>query len=278
MNARLDWLGRQTEAIEQRESSHIERLEELRNRAAIEAVTRWVRHARLRSRPLVSVVLPTRDRTELLTHAISSVVAQRYENWELLVVDDGGSEDSRAVVEASADPRIRWSRIEASGVCGARNHGLEMARGELVAYLDDDNFMAPGWLYALVWAFEQRPEINVLYGAFVVDDYERLTGRSSGALPWTFLHPWSRDAIAESNLADIGSIAHRAGLPGAWFDPGVEGIEDWDLLVRLTAEDDPLVLPAISHYYSTDASNRMTNDNGYERNYAVVRARAKGQT
>ena len=57
-----------------------------------------------------------------------------------------------------------------------------------------------------------------------------------GAMPQTFLHEWSREALRRDNLADMGAIAHRAGLPGAWFDEALREMGDWDLLLRLTAE------------------------------------------
>lgn len=273
--ARVDWLGERTDALEEREAAQVRDVEDLKRLFSIEAMSRWIRHTSLMTAPLVSVALPTRDRLRHLERAIDSVRAQRYENWELLVIDDGGSDDSSAVVEAAGDARISWSRIPNGGVGAARNAALKAARGEIVAYLDDDNVMDPDWLYAVVWGFEQRPDVDVLYGAFVIDDMLRVTGESSGALPWTFLNPWSRDALCEHNLADISAIAHRAGLAGAWFDEDLGEVEDWDLLVRLTAEKDPLVLPAVACYYTTDAPGRITKGPTLEQNRATVMARAQ---
>jgi glycosyltransferase involved in cell wall biosynthesis len=221
----------------------------------IESLSRWIRHAPLHTDPLVSVVLPAVDRPQLLRRALESVAAQRYERFEVLVVDDGGDEDSRAVVEEFCDSRIRWSRIPRGGVCAARNAALASARGEIVAYLDDDNVMDPDWLYAVVCAFDQRPDVDVLYGAIVVDDLLRLTGESHGELPKTFLQPWDREANIEP---DMGAIAHRNGLPDARFDETLSYHGDGDLLRRLTAHRDPLVLPMVACYYATDAPNRIS--------------------
>jgi hypothetical protein len=114
----------------------------------------------------------------------------------------------------------------------------------------------------------------VLYGAFVIDDLLRVGGQSSGQLPRTFLHPWSREALRHDNLADIGAIAHRSGLPEARFDESLQQMGDWDLLIRLTADADPLVLPAIACYYMTDAPNRLTLGPTTASDGAAVRARA----
>jgi glycosyltransferase involved in cell wall biosynthesis len=250
------------------------RLSSLENLMAIDAVTRVVQRAQLQAQPLVSVVLPTYERPELLRRAIESVLRQSYTRWELLVVDDGGRADSESVAAASEDPRIRWMRIEHRGVCAARNVALAAAGGELIAYLDDDNMMDPAWLTSVVWAFDQRPEVDVLYGAFVVDDLFRVDGKSAGLLPRTFLHPWNRETLRQNNLADIGAIAHRAGLPEARFDESLRQMGDWDLFLRLTSARDPLVLPAIACYYMTDAPDRLSGGPTTAVDQATVRARA----
>jgi glycosyltransferase involved in cell wall biosynthesis len=165
-------------------------------------------------------------------------------------------------------------RIDNQGACAARNTALATASGEIVAYLDDDNLMDPDWLYSVVWAFDQHPEIDVVYGAFVVDDVLRVDGDASGELPRTFLHPWNREALRHRNLADIGAIAHRNGLPEARFDEELREMGDWDLLLRLTAERDPLVLPAIACYYTTDAPNRLSGGPTHGADYTRVSSRA----
>ncbi|HWD64538.1 MAG TPA: glycosyltransferase family A protein [Solirubrobacteraceae bacterium] len=256
----LDALRAQIRWLDEARSAQAERIASLERLTALEAVSRFVRQTALSFEPLVSVVLPTFDRPERLRRAIASVVAQRYENWELLVVDDGGSQDSRGVVDAFDDERIAWSRIEHGGACTARNHALRLATGELVAYIDDDNVMDQDWLLAVVWAFQQHPDRDVLYGAFVVDDLSRVGGVGGlGELPRVVLHPFSREGLNQSNLADTGSIAHRAGLREASWDESLREMGDWDLLLRLTANHDPLVLPVVAHYYTTDAPDRLTN-------------------
>lgn len=250
------------------------RLGILERAAAIQSFARFIEHAELKSRPLVSVVLPTRDRPKLLRRALASVLTQRYEEWELLVVDDGGIETSREIIDALEDPRIRWMQSGQRGASAARNVALGVARGELIAYLDDDNLMDPGWLYSVVWALEHHPEIDVLYGGFVIDDPLRVKGQSRGGLPTSYLHPWDHELLRRTNLADIGAIAHRSGLPEARFDESLVTLGDWDLLLRLTADTDPLVLPAIACYYMTDAPIRLTGGPTESADTDEVRRRA----
>jgi hypothetical protein len=100
--------------------------------------------------PLVSIVLPTRNRAACLVDAIESVLAQSYPHWELLVVDDGSEDDTAAVLARYDDPRLRSFAIAHAGCSAARNHALRQSRGELIAYLDSDNTWFPAFLSAAV--------------------------------------------------------------------------------------------------------------------------------
>ncbi|HXW33927.1 MAG TPA: glycosyltransferase [Acidimicrobiales bacterium] len=139
--------------------------------ALVGPVTEWVRQATLGSRPLISVIMASRNRSALLRRAVESVEAQVYDNWELVVVDDGSTDETAALLAdlSSRDERINVISQSALGVSAARNAGLSAAHGEYVAYLDDDNLMQPLWLKAVAWAIERRPEVDVLYGARIAD-------------------------------------------------------------------------------------------------------------
>jgi hypothetical protein len=274
LEARQRALSARVESLAGAQREMDARLASAETMLAIDAFSRFIRHAQLRAEPVITVVLPTYNRPECLRRAIGSVVAQRYSRWELVVADDGGSADSKSVTDDVGDSRVRWMRISHRGTCAARNAALAIASGEIIAYLDDDNVMDPDWLFSVAWAFDQHPEIEVLYGALVVDDLLRVNGESSGQLPRTFLHPWNRDALRRGNFADIGAIAHRAGLPEARFDESLMQMGDWDLLLKLTEERDPLMLPAIACYYMTDAPDRLTLGPTQAADFAAVSARA----
>jgi glycosyltransferase involved in cell wall biosynthesis len=239
----------------------------------VRAVMDWIERATLRGAPLVSVVLPTRDRRDLLPRAIDSVQKQSYGNWELLIVDDGSVDGTAEFLAGLAGDRLRCFRHHGAGVCAARNVALAQARGDLIAYLDDDNMMHPGWLKAVVWGFEQRPEANVLYGAYMVDDAGRIFRKKSGDLPRLFFLPYDHYQVARRSIADIGAIAHRAGLPEARFDESLREMGDWDLFLRLTRTAPPLALPAIACFYTTDAPHRLSHGPTFAADVAAVRAK-----
>jgi Glycosyl transferase family 2 len=234
------------------------RLDELERIQSLMVFMEWIEHARLSESPRISVVLPTRNRANFLPMAVASVQAQSYANWELLIVDDGSDDETPERLAALDDPRIRSFRIPHAGSSAARNTALDQATGDIIAYVDDDNVMHPFWLKAVAWAFGQRPNVDVLYGAIILDDVARVDQRGSGSFAKLFFRRYDRKVLLNENLADMGAIAHRARLPGARFDESLVNVVDWDLLCRLTADRDPLVLPAVACFYFTDAPNRLS--------------------
>jgi hypothetical protein len=246
-------------------------LDEQRRLTAVRAVMDWIAQADLHSQPLVSVILPTRDRAPYLKRAIASVEAQSYPNWELLIVDDASADETPSFLSGLKNSRIRHFRARGRGACAARNLALGQAHGEIVAYLDDDNTMHPQWLKSVVWAFEQRPAAAALYGAFLVDDTARIDQRGCGDLPQLYFWPYDHYAVANNNIADMGCIAHRAGLAEAHFDESLREMGDWDLLLRLTRDAPPLALPAIACFYSTDAPHRLSHGPTFEADSLAVR-------
>jgi glycosyltransferase involved in cell wall biosynthesis len=101
--------------------------------------------------PTVSIILPTYNRADTLPRAVHSVLSQHFEDWELIVVDDGSTDGSEDLV-ARLDPRIRLIRQANAGVGAARNTGLAAARGRYLSFLDSDDAWQPHYL-ALVTAF-----------------------------------------------------------------------------------------------------------------------------
>ncbi len=112
--------------------------------------------------PAVSVVLPTFDRAALLPRAIHSMLGQSYADFELIVVDDGSTDGTAAVVDGLDDPRVVYLRRDHRGRSAARNAGARRARGEILTFLDSDDEAEPGWLGRLAAAFTE-PGVGVVF-------------------------------------------------------------------------------------------------------------------
>ena len=221
------------------------------------AVTRWIATAAATSSTLISVVMPTRNRRAYLERAIASVLKQTHAALELLVVDDGSTDDTPNLLASLKDPRVRPMRAAGVGAAAARNLALGAARGQIVAYLDDDNLMDENWLKALAWAFERWPDTELLYGARIIEDANAAHGVASGAMPSLEWQPFDRGRLEQANYIDMNVMAHRAGLPEAHFDVALPSNIEWDMTLRLTARRAPLELPVIGCYYGSYAPNRI---------------------
>ena len=116
--------------------------------------------------PGVSVIMPAYNVAAYIGEAIESVIAQTFTDWELIIIDDGSPDESGAIADsyAEGDARIRVVRQENGGLSAARNHGLRVARGELVALLDSDDLWHPSFLAAQVALLQQHPEIDIVTG------------------------------------------------------------------------------------------------------------------
>ena len=123
--------------------------------------------------PRVSVIIPTRNRATLLPRAVGSVLAQTFENFELLIVDDCSGDDTQAVIAGFTDPRVRAFRHDANRrQSAAINTGIANARGEYAAFLDDDDELMRDSLADRVAVLDAAaPEVALAYGKIVyVDD------------------------------------------------------------------------------------------------------------
>ncbi|MEA2426975.1 MAG: hypothetical protein QOF37_603, partial [Thermoleophilaceae bacterium] len=250
------------------------RVAALERQASVSAMSAWLQNAHVPEDLLVSVVMATRDRSELLAEAIASVKALTYPRWELLVIDDGSVDDTAALLARDEDPRLRRLAGSGEGECAARNVGVDAAHGDVIAYLDDDNRFDPQWLKAVAATFNALPDASVAYGARVCDDHGRMERKASSGRPWLVFVPWDERAARDFNVADTNVLAHRRSP--VRFDETLTYFGDWDLLLRLSQHAVPVEIPAIAVYYRTDAEERMTTSvppEEMDRQYWAVRGK-----
>jgi glycosyltransferase involved in cell wall biosynthesis len=119
-------------------------------------------------RPAVSIILPTYNRAHLLPEALKSIRGQTFTDWELIVVDDGSTDDTPEVVAALAadiHQPVRYVYQQNRGPAGARNTGLDSARGEFVAFLDSDDVWLPHHLQDCVHGLRDNPDVDWVFTA-----------------------------------------------------------------------------------------------------------------
>ncbi len=182
---------------------------------------------------LVSVIIPTYNRAPVLERAIRSVLAQTFGDFELIVVDDG-SRDSTPDVLDRYDGKLRAVTQENRGVSAARNAGLAIARGELVAFLDSDDEWLPKKLARQVAAYEERggdfvchtDEIWIRDGKEI--GQKGIHRKQGGRF---FDRALGRCLISPSSVMISRGLLDRIG----WFDELLPAAEDYDLWLRITA-------------------------------------------
>jgi glycosyltransferase involved in cell wall biosynthesis len=118
--------------------------------------------------PAVSVVIPLYNKGPYIARALNSVLAQTFQDFEVIVVDDGSTDDGAEVVRSFEDPRIRLIQQENRGVSAARNRGIEVARAELIAFLDADDEWLAGHLKILVRLRAKYPEAGAYGTAYLI--------------------------------------------------------------------------------------------------------------
>lgn len=130
--------------------------------------------------PAVSVIIPTFNRAGYICDAVSSILNQTYRDLELIVVDDGSTDNTEEVLRPFVD-KITFISQPRKGPSAARNHGLREARGKYIAFLDSDDISLPRRIETQVEVLERYPEVALVYSNFIfVDDFGHLRTRGNG--------------------------------------------------------------------------------------------------
>lgn len=200
-----------------------------------------IRHLPFAS-PAVTIVMPTWNRAGIIEDAIRSVENQRFTDWELIVVDDGSTDNTGEVIAALAkrDPRIRYVTQAHAGQSAARNRALHTAKGELIAYLDSDNVWYSEFLATAVALFGNNPEMACAYGAMVAEP-PHVRHRLK-------FDPFDRARLLDGNYIPMSTLIHRRTLVDQYggFDEQLATHEDWDLVLRYTEHRPAYRIPVLA--------------------------------
>jgi glycosyltransferase involved in cell wall biosynthesis len=220
---------------------------------------------------LVSVIIPTYNRAPYIADAIHSVLAQTYPNVELIVADDGSTDDTAAVVSQFGDS-VTYLRMAHRGQPAAtRNSGLSKATGDFIAFLDSDDLFMRDKLALQISIFHGHPSVGLVYsnGYYFREDPNQPTGHLLDGLPTP-----SGDILAEllrGNLIVSPAmvlITRRSLDSAGMFDerPEFFGVEDYDLWLRIAAKVPVVYLPA-------QVAAIRRHSQGISQDVAAVRAR-----
>jgi glycosyltransferase involved in cell wall biosynthesis len=226
--------------------------------------------------PLVSVVLPTYNRAAWLGDAIASVRAQWWPHWELLIVDDGSTDESTRSLPA--DARIRLvSRPHTGNLAAVRNAGLEAARGAFIGFLDSDDRWRPDKLSRQLMRLQVRQDCGWCYGAHALIDAGGHSTPPRAAVPWI---PREGDLFAAALLAEAGVamqtvlVRHDVAV-AIRFDERIPWGDDYDFVVRLAHRAHGCVVDDVVAEVREHADRGSRGPRRYQMHVGHVRAMRK---
>lgn len=198
--------------------------------------------------PKVTVIIATYNAIAYLPSTVDSVIKQTFTDFEVLIIDDGSTDETVEWVSKLVDPRVRLISQANQGVAVARNQGITGAQGEYVAFLDADDLWEPTKLEKQVKCLEENPLVGLVNTSIVNIDEQ---GKPLGAVNASDVEGNVLKYIVEENLILCGSapMVRRSCLEAVQgFDQKLMSAEDWDLWIRLAARyefaviREPLVL------------------------------------
>ncbi|AMM40936.1 glycosyltransferase-like protein, family 2 [Candidatus Desulfofervidus auxilii] len=183
--------------------------------------------------PKVSIIIPTYNRAQFLKEAIESVFNQTYQNYELIVVDDGSEDNTKQIIARYKD-RLTYTDIPHQGVSKARNTGVNLAKGEFICFLDSDDLWLPKKLEFQMAFFDSHPDALICQTEEIwVRNGIRVNPKKHCLKPsgMMFAQSLRRCLISPSAVMMHRRLFDLVGL----FDESFLACEDYDLWLRVTA-------------------------------------------
>ena len=214
--------------------------------------------------PTVSVVIPLYNKELHIKRAIDSVLAQKVQDFEIIVVDDGSTDKGGQVVKMFKHPKIILIQQKNAGVSAARNRGIKEAKADLIAFLDADDEWLPGFLDTVLRLREKYPQAGAYATAYrnefanekELKFYGLPKGQSEGLLPLYFKSAvMANEIVCSSTIAIPKNIFAKVGE----FPLGVVWGEDTDMWGRIALKYPVAFSSDCKGIYHSDASNRACN-------------------
>ena len=205
--------------------------------------------------PKVAVIVPAYNSEKFISQALDSVLRQTYSNWECIIVDDGSTDNTAAIVKqyCQKDGRFRYFYQNNSGPCIARNTAMANSNGEFILPIDSDNYIADTYMEKAVNRFQEFPETELVYGL------SEKFGKEAGIRE---LPDYSYDQLLfVCNMIDMCAMFRRSSFNRVGvFHSNVRGLEDWDLWIGMfTPESVVYRIPEVMFYYQV-RDNSVTAD------------------
>jgi len=185
--------------------------------------------------PRISVIVPTWNRADTICDAIDSILSQSISPYEVIVSDDGSSDNTVQMLRVRYRAEIQCGMLKIventhGGVCTTRNAGLNVSSGEVIAYLDSDNKWRRDYLLVVSAFFAENQLAESVYSGYLWHN------NNTGDIKYRF-RQFDRKQLVEGNFIDLNCFAHRRSLYNQFggFDTTLSRLVDWDLIIRYTS-------------------------------------------
>lgn len=226
--------------------------------------------------PGVSIVIPAYNYSHFLPEALDSLLAQDYPKFEIIIIDDGSTDDT-AKVASSYGSSVRYVYQDNSGLPASRNSGIRKAKYDLLSFVDADDLWLPGTLRAMVaTSLNEANECPlVAAGCFVMDGETRITPKSS-----YFKHKSGKvtqeDILLKNRFHASGNLCRKSDLiASGLFEDTMRSSEDRDTWVRLSSKKDLFMIEECRSMYRVHGNNMSQNTERMKKHMRMVFNNAK---
>ena len=211
-----------------------------------------------------SIILPTFNRSQYLQRAINSVLNQSYSNWELVIVNDGSTDDTDALLRAyQNDPKIIIVNSDHVGCASSRNLGLSLSQGTYITYLDDDNYYDPNYLQIIIDHLQSQPEKLTAYGYLASKEHDKKSVNRE----------FDRTKLLHFNYIDMNVFVHHRSLylSLGGMDERLTRLIDYELVLRYTENHKPLYISKAIVHYERVPGDAISKQAMLYSNWALIR-------
>lgn len=207
--------------------------------------------------PFFSIILPTYNRAHLLTKAIASVINQKYQNWELIVVDDGSIDNTKEVVEGINDSRVKYLYQQNAERSAARNNGVDHSKGEYICFLDSDDQFHEKHLEGLCRAIDKHEGKEFIY---VIKGLAINEGLKTEAKIHLKEGKSDLETVLLNSITPGQFVVSSSIMKKCLFDKDIRISEDTEVLVRLVQKAKLKIIDQYTLHYYQHEDNSINTD------------------
>lgn len=220
------------------------------------------------NQPIFSVIMPAYNAERFITDAVNSVLNQTFHAFELIIVDDGSTDDTAKIIKSFNDQRIIYVNQKNSGVSAARNKAISLSRADWLTFLDSDDMWEEDTL-SIFYSYKESHD-------FLIGGYSYLQTGKNKKLAYNLKNIGSRssaifDSLLDMNFIGVGAAAFRKNITTRYFDESLKFAEDYKLWLQLLSKKVRVkLINKRLYYYRIHSGSALQNTSNQELQLAEI--------